>query len=270
MTRLLRAFTLAAALLGLLAIVACGDDEGEGPSPPAGGQGTPTAVGEATPAPQVTPAPTIPAAAPAIEMGIDPETTGNTASTLGTIEQCYEVTCPSEECSWDGSSSFDGTSDYVIDVYVDDPAGGAPAPVVYDAWVYYDQTKVHIAAPGTDGKIKMPGADFGSCTVPTSSSPFVCGWMFLLTTPVPGTNTYIGDGPLLRLGLDFDGTQSGVVTFTLDPAVSSYQSIGPGGWPNTQQHPLTFRTAQVAINTPCPAPPSPGHSWSQIGLPTGT
>lgn len=73
-------------------------------------------------------------------MGIDPETTGNTCApspadcTLGPIEQCYEVTYPSAECTWDpGVNDFDGTSDYVIDVYIDDPTGSAPAPTAYNA-----------------------------------------------------------------------------------------------------------------------------------------
>jgi hypothetical protein len=194
-------------------------------------------------------------------MGIDPETTGNTCGpspadcTLGPIEGCYAVTCPSAECTWDGSSSFDGTSDYVIDVYVDDPAGSAPAPLAYDAWVYYDQNIVHIAAPGTDGKIKMPGADFGGIDengLPDSDGEFTGGWLFLSPAqpPNPGVNTYIGDGPVLRLGLDIGG--SGVVTFKFDELGCGYGSIAPGGWPDLLIHPLTFKTAQLAINQDCP------------------
>jgi hypothetical protein len=251
MTGLLRVFTLTAALLGLLAIVACGDDEGGGPSPPA--------VGGETPTVQVTPTPTPAAVGGAIEIGIDPEITGNTCAespadcTLGPIEQCYEITCPSEQCTWDGRSPFDGTSDYVIDVYISDPVGSAPAPVVYDAWVYYDQGIVHIAAPGTDGKIKIPGADFGGgdeIALPDSDGKFMGGWMFLAGMPDLGVNTYVGDGPLLRLGLDIGA--SGLVTFTFHEEGSTYLSVGPGGWPNVQSHPLTFKTGQLAINQTCP------------------
>jgi len=48
-----------------------------------------------------------------VNFDIDPETSGNTASTLGTVEDCYEVIYPSAECDWDGSSSFDDVSDYI-------------------------------------------------------------------------------------------------------------------------------------------------------------
>jgi len=268
MTRLLRSFALAAALLGLLTIVACDGEEGEG-TPTTQATTSPTNVGGGvamTPTAQATATPTsvgeggeeTPAGG-AIEMGVDPETTGNTCGpspadcTLGPIEDCYEVTCPSANCTWNGSSSFDGTSDYVIDVYIDDPAGNAPAPVVYDAWVNYDQNIVRIAAPGSDGKIKMPGADFAGAdenALPDSDGTFMGGWMFLSSMPNPGVNTYTGDGPLHRLGLDIGG--SGLATFTFDEAGSTYLSIGPGGWPDIQTHPLTFKTAQLAINQGCP------------------
>ncbi|KPK21211.1 MAG: hypothetical protein AMJ76_03260, partial [Dehalococcoidia bacterium SM23_28_1] len=185
-------------------------------------------------------------------MGIDPETTGNTCGpspadcTLGTIEPCYEVACPSAECTWDGSSTFDDASDYVIDVYIDDPEGSAPAPIEYNTWVFYDQSIVHIADPATDGKIKMPGADTGGAdehALPDSDGAFMGFWMFLLATPDPGGNTYIGDGPLLRLGLDMGA--SGVVTFSLESVGSGYSSPGP------TSHPLTFRSARLAINDSC-------------------
>ena len=228
MTRLLRAFTLAAALLGLLAIVACGDGEGEGPSPPAGGQGTPTAVGETTPAAQVTPAPTT-AAGPLIEMGIDPETTGNTASTLGTLESCVRVDVP--------SSAFDGVSDHNIDVYV---KGDIQSPVAYDASVTYDQTIVHVAAPGTDDLIKMPDATtLTSETVPDSDGTFAAGVIYFAGGP-----GIAGDGVLLRLGLDIGG--SGVVTFTLSPPpLSAYASVAG-------VHTVELASAQLAINQDCP------------------
>ena len=229
MTRLLRAFTLAVALLALLAIVACGDGEGEGPSPPAGGQGTPTAVGETTPAAQVTPAPTT-AAGPLIEMGIDPETTGNTASTLGTLEPCVRVDVP--------SPAFDGVSDYNIDVYV---KGDIDAPVAYDAWVTYDPDLVHITAPGTDTLVKMPDAiEPTTDTVPDSDGTFASGAVYLDPTKF-GTP---GDGTLVRLGLDIGG--SGVVALVLNqPPLSSYGT-------DAGLHALTLVSAQLAINQDCP------------------
>jgi hypothetical protein len=132
-------------------------------------------------------------------VGIDPETTGNTCGpsptdcTLGPLEPCYEVACPSTECTWDGSSTFDGASDYVIDVYIDDPAGSAPAPVEYNTWAFYDQNIVHIADGGTDGKVKMPGADTGGADenfLPDSDGTFMDFWTFVLSMPDPGANTY--------------------------------------------------------------------------------
>jgi len=200
-------------------------------------------------------------------MEIDPETTGNTCApsptdcTLGPIEQCYEVACPSTECTWDpGVNDFDDISDYVSDVYIDDLAGSAPAPIDYNAWVYYNQNIVHIAnsspdggAIDTDGKIKMPFADFGDGDergLPDSDGNFIGGWMFLAATPNPGVNTYIGDGPLLRLGLDIGAP--GVVTLSLDTEGPSYSSLGP------TPHPLTFRSARLAINDSCAIPPVGG------------
>lgn len=280
MTRLLRVFTLAAALLGLLTVVACADEEGEEPSTPG--------VGEGTPAAQVTAAPTS-AAEGVIEMGIDPEITGNTASTLGTLESCVRVDVP--------NPSFDGVSDYNIDVYV---KGDTQAPVAYDAWVTYaavndgcptvadpetgdecansfdddGDTKVndgcpqvgasgetgaecdgggrvevdddgdaivHIAAPGTDTLIKLPDAmEITTETVPDSDGTFSAGVIYLDPTEF-GTP---GDGVLMRLGLDIGG--SGVVTFTLNPPpLSAYAS-------DAGLHAVTLVSAQLAINQDCP------------------
>jgi hypothetical protein len=230
MTRLLRAFTLAVALLGLLVIVACGDGEGEEPSPTAVGETTPTAAGETTPAAQVTPAPTIPAVTGgAIEMGIDPDTTGNTASTLGTLEPCVRIDVP--------NPAFDGVSDHNIDLYV---KGDTQAPVAYDASVIYDQAVVHVAAPGTDDLIKMPGATtLTSENVPDSDGTFTAGVIYFAGGP--GT---AGDGVLLRLGLDIGG--SGVVTFALSPPpLSAYASVAG-------VHTVELASAQLAINQDCP------------------
>jgi len=181
-------------------------------------------------------------------MGIDPDTTGNSCAAspsnchMGTIERCVRV---------NHSGGFDGVSDYNIDVYIDDPAASAPAPTAYDAWVYYDQTLVHIASPGTNGKIKIDGAgNFtlgDELTLPDADGFFAGGWINIPPpNPTPGVNTYIGDGPLLRLGLDIDGTKSGVVTFYFDETVSGYNSLAGN-------HVLTFKSGQVAINTDCPA-----------------
>ena len=221
-------------------------------------------------------------------MGIDPETTGNTASTLGTLERCARVDVP--------SPAFDGVSDYNIDVYV---KGDTQAPVAYDAWVTYaavndgcpaagdpetgdqclnsfdddgdgyindgcpqvgataesgadcdghDQDDddgdaiVHIAAPGTDTLIKMPGATsmVETGTPPDTDGTFGTGAIYL----DPTKSRIAGDGVLVRLGLDIGG--SGLVTFALNPPPLSAYASGAG------LHTVTLASAQLAINQDCP------------------
>jgi hypothetical protein len=246
------------------------------------------------------------AAAGAIEMGIDPETTGNTASTLGTLEPCVRVDV--------SSPAFDGVSDYNIDVYV---KGDTQAPVGYDASVVYaavndgcpalDESEtgaqclnsvdddgdtevndgcpqvgataesgeqcggdtkdddgdaiVHVAAPGTNTRIKMPGALSLADTLPDSDGIFAANAFYLAGGP--GT---AGDGTLARLGLDIGG--SGLVTFALNSPFSAYES--GLGLPT-----VTLASAQLAINqdcpgvtpTPTPGTPTPGTSTA-TPLPT--
>ena len=59
-------------------------------------------------------------------MGVDVDTTGNTASALGTLDSCVRIDVP--------NPSFDGVSDYNIDVYV---KGDTQPPTAYDAWLTY-------------------------------------------------------------------------------------------------------------------------------------
>ena len=101
MTRLAR-IAAAGALLGLTVVMGLGPPGGQGAS----AQGT-------------------------VNFDVDPEITGNSANTLGIVEQgCYEITCPSANCTWNGSSTFDGVSDYLIDIVV---TGDTLAPAAYDA-----------------------------------------------------------------------------------------------------------------------------------------
>jgi len=234
------------------------------------------------------------AAVEAVEMGIDPDTTGNTASTLGTLEPCVRVDVP--------SPAFDGVSDYNIDVYV---KGDTQSPTFYDAGVVYaavndgcpalDEPEtgdeclnsadddeddkandgcpqvgdsgesgeqcggsmgmdddgdviVHVAAPGTDYDIKLPGSFCLSDALPAGDGTFAAGCSYL--SGGPGT---AGDGVLVRLGLDIGG--SGLVTFALDPPPRSDYASGAG------EHKLTFVSAQLAINQDCPGvtpTPTPG------------
>jgi len=278
MTRLLAIGLLATVWLASLSMVACGG-QAEAEKISAAAVGT-------------------------IEMGIDPETTGNTASTLGTLERCVRVDVP--------SPAFDDVSDYNIDVYV---KGDTQAPIAYDASVVYTAVNdgcpavedpetgaqcfnssdddgdtmandgcpqvgataesgdqcvgnagadddgdaiVHVAAPGTNTLIKMPGGfEPGPAVLPDSDGIFTAGVIYLDPTK-SGTP---GDGVLLRLGLDIGG--SGVVTFSLNPKpLTSYSSdagthCGVGvGVPDCKRD-----TAQLAINQDCPGvtpTPTPG------------
>jgi len=171
-----------------------------------------------------------------VNFDIDPETTGNSADTLGTVENCYEVICPSAECDWNGSSSFDDVSDYVIDVVV---SGDTEAPTDYYASLNYDETKVHVADPGTDTLIKMGGAkDLSEGPLPDSDGTFAAGAMYLMGGP--GT---AGSGTIARVGLDIGA--SGVVTFSLNaPPDTAYVS-------DLGTHAVTRGTGMLAINEAC-------------------
>ncbi|UCH87325.1 MAG: hypothetical protein JSU97_02745 [Dehalococcoidia bacterium] len=179
-----------------------------------------------------------------VNFDIDPEITGNSADTLGTVEQdCYEITCPSANCTWDGSSTFDGSVDYTIDIVV---TGDTQAPVFYDAGLNYDNTKVNIEDP-TDPLIKMPFISAptdpwdGSNARPDSDGSWHAGAVYL-TPPNAGTP---GNGTLVRVGLDIGA--SGVADFTLqDPPLTAYGS-------NAGEHAVTLDGIQLAINTSCPA-----------------
>ncbi|UCH87265.1 MAG: thrombospondin type 3 repeat-containing protein, partial [Dehalococcoidia bacterium] len=180
-----------------------------------------------------------------VNFDIDPETTGNSANTLGTIEDCVEITVP--------SPSFDGVSDYVIDIIV---TGDTQAPVAYDASLNYcddpsggvDPTKcdgdpvtmVHIAPPDTDTIIKLPGSMPLGDVVPDSDGVFAAGALYLFGGP--GT---AGNGTLVRVGLDIGA--SGVVTFSLNPPALTAYASGAG------THPVTLDSGQLAINASCAA-----------------
>jgi hypothetical protein len=238
------------------------------------------------------------AQAGAIEMGIDPETTGNSASTLGTLESCARVDVP--------NPSFDDISDYNIDVYV---RGDTQAPIAYDVSIVYaaindgcpavddpevgdaclnsidddgdtlvndgcpqvganaesgiqcdpvlggegdedGDAVVHLAAPGTDALIKMPGALFVGDQLPDTDGHFRGGAAYLSGGPGIG-----GDGALTRIGLDIGG--SGLVTLALNPPPDSAYASGAG------VHPLTLVPAQLAINQDCPG-------VTPTATPTGT
>jgi hypothetical protein len=175
-----------------------------------------------------------------VNFDIDPEVTGNSADTLGTVEDCYAITCPSAECTWDpGVNDFDGTSDYNIDIVV---TGDTQAPTNYYASLNYGETKVHVAAPGTNTLIKMPGAfGFSEGPLPDSDGTYAPGAIYEYGGP--GT---AGSGTIVRVGLDIGA--SGVVTFSLNaPPDTAYVS-------ELGTHGVTRGTGMLAINEACSAP----------------
>jgi hypothetical protein len=176
-----------------------------------------------------------------VDFDIDPEIAENDADTLGTVEDCHEVTCPSVNCTWNGSSSFDDVSDYEIDIVV---SGDTLAPTKYYASLNYDSNKVHIAEPGTDGLVKLPGAFPYGAPLPDRVSPYDAGAEYFV-----GEGTE-GDGTLVRVGLDIGA--SGVVAFSLNAAPDTAYTSGAGS------HSITLDSGRLAINDSCAIPPVGG------------
>jgi len=175
------------------------------------------------------------AAAGTVNYDVDPLTTGNDANHLGTVEACVRFD--------KAGGGFDGVSDYNIDVVV---FGDTQAPDYYDSNLNYDQSLVHVAAPGTDRDIKMPDPGTPpycqSDTLPDSNGTFMSACSYLDGVSA-GT---AGNGTMVRVGLDIDGTKSGVVTFTFNPyPLTDYHSAGG-------DHPVVLGSGQLAINTDCP------------------
>jgi hypothetical protein len=161
-----------------------------------------------------------------VNFDIDPEITGNSANTLGAIEDCVRVDIP--------SPAFDGVSDYIIDIVV---SGDTQGPIAYDASMNYDPAIVHIATPDTDVLIKTPGGFPLGDVAPDSDGVFQPGVILFAGAGIPG------DGTLVRVGLDIGG--EGLLTFDFNPSpLTSYNS-------EAGTHPVTLSTGQLAINTNC-------------------
>ena len=144
MTRLAR-IAVAGALLALIVVIGVGL---------LGGQGASAAGGT-------------------VNFDVDPEITGNTANSLGTTEECHEITV-------DPGDMGDATADYTVDVIV---TGDTQAPNAYAIRLNYG-TLVDIAT-GTDMLIKTPVdnsvsppdpcATLGPDAIPDTTSPFNWG-----------------------------------------------------------------------------------------------
>lgn len=160
----------------------------------------------------------------AVEMGLDMDIAGNTASSLGPVDQCHDMV-------WTGQP-FDGIVDWSIDVYV---TGDTLAPIAYDAWLTYENSSVHVTqgAP-TDPLIKMPQAlDLGGY----DEGQAAFGAIYL----EPPYNGIPGNGTLVRAGLDIGA--SGVVAFGL--AMGAYRS-------EAGLHAVTSMAGELYINDLCP------------------
>jgi len=170
-----------------------------------------------------------------VTFDIDPEITGNTGGTLGTVQDCVRVNV---------AGGFDAAPDYTIDAVV---TGGTQAPTGYDASVTYDNTKVKILDAGTNPLIKLPGAwdstmdeDAGSYKSTDGTLNAGAGYLF----GGPGT---AGNGAIVRLGLDINGAAgSFILTFGF---VSPTDYVSGAG-----SHPVSTATGMLAVNRDCPGP----------------
>jgi hypothetical protein len=167
-----------------------------------------------------------------VNFDVDPDTTGNSANTLGTIEDCVAIT---------GTFALDGTSDYNIDVVV---TGDTEQPIAYDSDLVMDQdANVNVTAPGTNPVIKLPGGTDLSDALPNTDATYHSGVVYL-TPPGAGIPN---DGTITRVGLDL-AAGSYLITFTMTPdPLTAYAST------DGDTHPTTVNGAQLAVNMTCPA-----------------
>ena len=169
---------------------------------------------------------------------------GNSKNVLGEVQGCVRV---------NGTTAFDKVRDYQIDAVV---SGNTTQLFSYDAWVTYDNTRVNVldvgGVPKSNSTIKNPGAT-NACTDewPTTDARMSsdgradCGSYY---TAYPGTG-WAGDGTILRLSLDIDFTNPGVVTFAFDKG--AYRDL------EGHLHDSTTGSGKLAINTDCPSANTP-------------
>jgi len=164
----------------------------------------------------------------------------NSKNVLGEVQGCVRV---------DGATAFDKVRDYQIDAVV---TGNTTQLFSYDAWVTYDNTRVNVldvgGVPKSNPLIKNPGAtNFCTDEVPGDARMSIggqanCGASY---SGLPGTG-WAGDGTILRLSLDIDFTNPGVVTF----AYAKGKYIDSAG----DLHASTTGSGKLAIGVDCPTP----------------
>ncbi len=174
------------------------------------------------------PAPPVVPEGGAVTMVIDPEISGNSATTLGDSESCLRVDV-------DPGDLDDGVADHTIDVYV---TGDTDAPAGYDAWVLYDPDRVDPVS--WDALIKLPGAT----TVTTKMTSRLNAAAFY----TPGSYGISGDGTIVRIDLDAISAGDACFAFGFAKAYSSWD----------ENHPTSTQAAMLAINQDCPTEDSDG------------
>jgi hypothetical protein len=165
-----------------------------------------------------------------VTMGIDPEVTGNSATTLGDLEACVQVAVDPEDFG-------DGIADRTIDVYV---TGGTDSPTGYDAWVTYPRFRVDPVS--WDDLIKLPGAD-SYTTKMAAVARFNAAALYTDSSSGVG-----GDGTIVRIDLDVKAGGFACFGFGFAKAYSSADVV----------HPTVARAATLAINTQCTTDDSDG------------
>ena len=164
---------------------------------------------------------------------------GNAKNILGEVQDCVRV---------NGTTGFNKLRDYQIDAVV---SGNTSQLFSYDAWVTYDNTRINVldvgGVPRSISTIKNPAAsNFCTDEVGTDARMSIdgradCGASY---SALPGTG-WAGDGTILRLSLDIDFTNPGVVTFAFDKGV--YKDF------EGHTHTGSTFSGQLAINTDCPS-----------------
>ena len=159
-------------------------------------------------------------------MAIDPDSTGNDATTLARTEACVRIDV-------DPGDFGDGMADHSIDVFV---KGNTQAPTTYDAWFFYEDDLVDPV--GWDALIKLPGASPFTNDM-EAVSRFYAGAAYL-----SGGSGTAGDGTIARVDLDVIGP--GLASFDFAFARNAYWSVDGA-------HDLTTMSGSLAlaINTNC-------------------
>ncbi|MGB6836510.1 MAG: hypothetical protein WBF66_02270, partial [Dehalococcoidia bacterium] len=165
-----------------------------------------------------------------VTMGIDPETTGNSADMLGDLEECVRVDV-------DPGDFDDAVADHTIDVYVTDVTAD---PTGYDAWITYQPDRVDPVS--WDDLIKLPGA-LSLTQKMEDVSRLNAGALY--TDSGTGIG---GDGTVLRINLDAISAGAACFGFGFAKAYSS----------SDVYHPTLPLAASLAINTSCETGDSDG------------